>query len=70
MPVRVGNVGGLQSAMVIGDVVDVSFICRHYKWKQAQSLIERLLSVEKLGIKLTEESMGVRKGERPQGTHP
>ena len=58
MPVRVGNVSGLQSAMVIDDVVDVSFICRHCKWEQAQSdVIERLVSVEKISIRLTEESV-------------
>ena len=35
------------------------FICRHCKWEQAQSdnLIEILVSVEKLGIRLTEESV-------------
>ena len=58
MSVRVGNVSRLQSAMVIGDGVDVSFICRHCKWEQAQSdVIERLVSVEKLGIRLTKESV-------------
>ena len=42
--VRVGNVSGLPSTMVIGDMVDVSFICRHCKCEQAQSdIIERLV---------------------------
>ena len=34
------------------------FICRHCKWEQAKNdIIERLVSVEKLGIRLTEESV-------------
>ena len=37
--------------------LDVSFICRHSKWELAQiDIIERLVSVEQLGIKLTEEN--------------
>ena len=42
----------------IGLGLDVSFICRHCKWEQAQNdIIENSeVSVEKLGIKLTEES--------------
>ena len=44
--------------LVIGLGFDVSFICRHCKWEQAQNdIIERLVSVEKLGIRLTEESV-------------
>ena len=44
----------------VGDIglgLDVGFICRHCKWEQAQNdIIERLDSVEKLGIRLTEKS--------------
>ena len=52
--------GGRLNAMMndVRDIdlgLDISFICRHCKWEQAQNdIIERLVSVEKLGIKLTE----------------
>ena len=65
VPVQDRSVSGRLNAMMndVGDkhlyidVLDVSFICRHCKWEQAQNdIIERLVSVEKLGIRLTEES--------------
>src|SRR6266496_3425132 len=35
----------------------VEFICRHCKWEQAQSdIIERLVSMEKIGVRLSDES--------------
>ena len=62
VPVQDRSVSGQLNVMMndVGDIglgLDVSFICRHYKWKQAQNdIIERLVSVEKLGIRLTKES--------------
>ena len=62
MPVQDRSVSGRLNAMMndVGDIdlgLDVSFICRHCKWEQAQNkIIERLVNVEKLGIRLTEES--------------
>ena len=36
----------------------VSFICRHCKWEQSQSdIVERLVSIEKVGIRLSEENI-------------
>ena len=65
MPVQDRSVSGRLNVMM-NDVVDtdlglcvldVSLICRYCKWEQAQNdIIERLVSVEKLGIRLTEES--------------
>ena len=61
--VMMNDVSGERLKAIMNDVgdiglgFDVSFICRSCKWEQAQNaIIERLVSVEKLGIKLTEES--------------
>src|SRR5882757_7193480 len=59
----VGSVNGVQiEMMMVNDVADLgvlvdTFICMHCKWEQSQSdMIERLVSIEKLGIRLSEES--------------
>ena len=62
VPVQDRSVSGRLNVMMndAGNIylgLDISFICRYCKWEQAQNgIIERLVSVEKLGIKLTEES--------------
>ncbi len=53
------NVIGQRNVMMNDDVQVglVSFICRHCKWEQAQNdIIERLVSIEKIGVRLSEES--------------
>ena len=53
------NVNGQQNVMMNDvDLGIVSFICRHCKWEQSQSdIVERLVSIEKVGIRLSEENI-------------